>query len=54
MRGEAGIVWAERAVDLAALATGAALWVAAPSARVATTRPHRNVVFWSRAQRERR
>ena len=39
MKGEAGIVWAERAVDLAALATGAALWLVAPSARVATTWP---------------
>jgi len=39
MRGAAGIVWTERAVDLAALALGAVLWVAAPAIRAATTWP---------------
>lgn len=39
MRREAWVMWIERAVDLAALATGAALWVAAPSAQVTTRWP---------------
>jgi hypothetical protein len=39
MRREAWITWIERAVDLAALATGAVLWAEAPGVRVAITWP---------------
>ena len=39
MRREAWITWTERAVDLAALATGAVLWAGAPGVRVAITWP---------------
>jgi hypothetical protein len=39
MRRGAWITWTERAVDLAALATGAVLWVGAPGVRVAITWP---------------
>jgi hypothetical protein len=39
MERESWIMWAERTVDLAALATGAALWTLAPAVRATVTGP---------------